>query len=59
MFRDHVAQFRQRMGWEIEVDDQGFERDAYDAMNTLYVIWQQAMATMAGRCGFYRRWAGR
>lgn len=41
MFRDRADQFRTRLGWEVSVDAAGEERDAYDAMNPLYVIWQE------------------
>lgn len=41
MFRDRAAQFRTRLGWPVEVDEEGFERDAYDALDPLYVIWQK------------------
>jgi len=41
MFRDRAAQFRRRLGWSVRVDEHGFERDDYDALNPLYVIWQQ------------------
>ncbi|MBO6775219.1 MAG: autoinducer synthase [Marinibacterium sp.] len=40
MFRDRAMQFRTRMGWDVKVDENGEERDQYDAMNPLYVIWQ-------------------
>ena len=40
MFRDRARQFRQRLGWEVDVDAQGRERDQYDALNPIYVIWQ-------------------
>ena len=40
MFRDRAMQFRTRMGWDVKVDENGEERDEYDAMNPLYVIWQ-------------------
>ena len=41
MFRDRAAQFGQRLGWEaITVDDRGFERDFYDGLNPLYIIWE-------------------
>ncbi len=38
MFRDRAIQFRDRLNWSVQVDDQGHERDHYDAMNPLYVI---------------------
>ncbi|WP_432817101.1 acyl-homoserine-lactone synthase [Sulfitobacter sp. JB4-11] len=40
MFRDRADQFKTRLGWEVEVDAQGEERDEYDAQNPLYVIWE-------------------
>lgn len=41
MFRDRADQFKTRLNWAVTVDDDGFERDAYDALNPLYVIWEQ------------------
>ncbi|MGB3553673.1 MAG: acyl-homoserine-lactone synthase [Jannaschia sp.] len=38
MFRDRAAQFRDRMGWEVTVDDLGWETDGYDALDPIYVI---------------------
>ncbi|MGB3245805.1 MAG: acyl-homoserine-lactone synthase [Sulfitobacter sp.] len=40
MFADRADQFRTRLGWDVSVDDTGAERDEYDAMNPLYVIWE-------------------
>lgn len=40
MFRDRADQFAERLGWKVTVDDRGHERDAYDALNPLYVIWE-------------------
>ena len=40
MFKDRATQFRQRLGWDVCVDANGWERDEYDAHNPLYVIWQ-------------------
>ncbi|MDF1729071.1 MAG: acyl-homoserine-lactone synthase [Sulfitobacter sp.] len=40
MFRDRAAQFHDRLGWDVSVDAHGEERDAYDALNPLYVIWE-------------------
>lgn len=40
MFRDRADQFAARLGWPVTVDGQGFEKDAYDAFDPLYVIWQ-------------------
>lgn len=41
MFRDRADQFKTRLGWAVQIDANGEERDAYDAMNPLYVIWEQ------------------
>ncbi len=40
MFRDRADQFKARLGWDVSVDENGFERDEYDALNPLYVIWE-------------------
>ena len=52
MFRDRAAQFKTRLGWDVRVDDKGFERDEYDDMNPLYVIWQNANGTHGGSMRF-------
>ncbi len=52
MFADRAAQFRDRLAWEVEVDAAGQERDSYDAMNPLYVIWQQACGRHGGSMRF-------
>jgi acyl homoserine lactone synthase len=40
MFRDRAAQFKDRLKWDVTVDADGFEKDTYDALNPLYVIWE-------------------
>ena len=40
MFKDRADQFATRLGWNVQVDEAGEERDRYDALNPLYVIWQ-------------------
>ncbi len=52
MFADRAAQFRDRLNWPVEVDTQGHERDAYDAMNPLYVIWQDRQGRHGGSMRF-------
>ncbi len=52
MFADRAAQFRDRLAWEVEVDAAGHERDSYDAMNPLYVIWQQTCGRHGGSMRF-------
>ncbi|WP_422071874.1 acyl-homoserine-lactone synthase [Tranquillimonas rosea] len=52
MFRDRAAQFADRLGWEVHVDDTGAERDAYDAEDPLYVIWEGPDGRHAGSMRF-------
>lgn len=40
MFQDRAAQFAMRLGWDVRITSEGEERDQYDALNPLYVIWQ-------------------
>ena len=41
MFVDRADQFKTRLGWDVTVDSAGEERDEYDTLNPLYVIWEQ------------------
>ncbi|MEX0283172.1 MAG: acyl-homoserine-lactone synthase [Paracoccaceae bacterium] len=52
MFRDRAYQFRTRMGWDVSVDENGEERDNYDALNPLYVIWEMADGSHGGSMRF-------
>ncbi|MBU2359480.1 MAG: autoinducer synthase [Alphaproteobacteria bacterium] len=52
MHRDRAAQFRDRLKWEVTVDDSGWERDEYDDLNPLYVIWEQAPGVHGGSMRF-------
>ncbi len=52
MFSDRAIQFRARLGWDVTVDTNGQERDEYDGMNPLYVIWQQADGMHGGSMRF-------
>jgi acyl homoserine lactone synthase len=52
MFRDRADQFKTRLGWEVSVNDQGEERDDYDDLNPLYVIWQNPDGTHGGSMRF-------
>jgi acyl homoserine lactone synthase len=40
MHRDRAEQFQRRLGWDVTVDGNGFERDQYDDLDPLYVIWE-------------------
>lgn len=48
MFKDRADQFARRLGWDVDVNDAGEERDQYDALDPLYVIWEQADGTHGG-----------
>ena len=52
MFRDRADQFAHRLGWDVQVDELGWERDDYDALNPLYVIWQRPDGTHGGSMRF-------
>ena len=52
MHRDRAAQFRDRLKWEVQVDAAGFERDQYDDLNPLYVIWEMPDGTHGGSMRF-------
>ncbi|MEP2030857.1 MAG: acyl-homoserine-lactone synthase [Paracoccaceae bacterium] len=52
MFADRADQFKVRLGWDVMVDDKGRERDEYDDMNPLYVIWEQPDGNHGGSMRF-------
>jgi N-acyl-L-homoserine lactone synthetase len=52
MFRDRADQFRTRLGWDVNVDENGEERDQYDARNPLYVIWEEPDGRHGGSMRF-------
>lgn len=52
MFQDRADQFRTRLGWEVDVNDQGEERDQYDALDPLYVIWEKPDGSHGGSMRF-------
>ncbi|MCU9847367.1 autoinducer synthase [Defluviimonas sp. WL0024] len=52
MFADRAKQFRERLGWAVRVDAQGFERDEYDALNPTYVLWQRPDGRHGGSMRF-------
>lgn len=52
MFADRAAQFRDRLGWDVTVNEDGEERDQYDALNPLYVIWQRPDGLHGGSMRF-------
>lgn len=52
MHRDRAVQFRDRLKWDVSVDENGWERDEYDEMNPLYVIWEMPDGTHGGSMRF-------
>lgn len=52
MFQDRAAQFADRLGWQVTVDAKGEERDEYDALDPLYVIWEQPDGRHGGSMRF-------
>jgi acyl homoserine lactone synthase len=52
MFRDRADQFKKRLGWDVSVNAAGEERDEYDEINPLYVIWQKSDGTHGGSMRF-------
>jgi len=52
MFEDRADQFKTRLGWEVTVNSEGQERDGYDELNPLYVIWQRPDGTHGGSMRF-------
>lgn len=52
MFRDRAHQFQKRLGWEVSVDEDGWETDAYDDLDPLYVIWEMPDGRHGGSMRF-------
>lgn len=52
MFRDRARQFHERLGWDVRVNAAGEERDRYDDLNPLYVIWQNEDGLHGGSMRF-------
>lgn len=52
MFQDRADQFKTRLKWDVDVDAEGFERDGYDGMNPLYVIWEDPTGRHGGSMRF-------
>lgn len=52
MFQDRADQFRTRLEWDVTVDETGAERDEYDALNPLYVIWENPDGLHGGSMRF-------
>jgi N-acyl-L-homoserine lactone synthetase len=52
MFRDRAVQFHGRLGWDVTVDVRGWERDEYDDLNPIYVIWERHDGLHGGSARF-------
>ena len=52
MFRDRADQFKTRLRWDVSVNEQGCERDQYDDLNPLYVIWEKQDGLHGGSMRF-------
>ena len=52
MYRDRAAQFHDRLRWDVTVDADGWERDQYDDLNPLYVIWERPDGSHGGSMRF-------
>ena len=52
MFKDRADQFKNRLGWAVNVNASGHERDEYDDLNPLYVIWENVDGTHGGSMRF-------
>ena len=52
MYSDRTRQFRDRLGWTVDVDGKGWERDEYDDLNPVYVIWQKPDGLHGGSMRF-------
>lgn len=48
MFRDRAGQFHDRLAWDLTLDENGHERDQYDALNPLYCIYELPDGTHGG-----------
>ena len=48
MFKDRASQFRDRMKWDVAVDENGWERDQYDALAPLYIVYENEDGTHGG-----------
>ncbi len=52
MFADRAAQFAGRLGWDVTVDAAGAERDQYDALEPVYLVWERRDGSHGGSMRF-------
>lgn len=48
MFKHRALQFSDRLRWDVKVNASGDEKDQYDGLNPLYVIWEKPDGTHGG-----------
>ncbi|UWQ80289.1 autoinducer synthase [Leisingera sp. S132] len=52
MFCDRADQFKIRLGWDVHVNALGEERDQYDELDPLYMIWELPDGSHGGSMRF-------
>lgn len=52
MFQHRALQFKDRLGWKVNVDEHGLETDEYDNLNPIYLIVESADSTHLGSMRF-------
>lgn len=52
MFTDRAKQFKERLAWNVCVDQNGHEKDEYDALNPIYLIWERVDGSHGGSLRF-------
>jgi acyl homoserine lactone synthase len=48
MFKDRAEQFKKRLEWDVTVNEDGWEVDQYDALNPIYIVWENADGSHGG-----------
>lgn len=48
MYKDRTDQFKNRLNWDVIVNERGWETDEYDEINPLYVIWEETNGRHGG-----------
>ncbi len=48
MFRDRAEQFKDRLGWDVNVDQHGLEKDQYDVLDPVYAVYEMPDGTHGG-----------
>ena len=48
MFIDRAYQFKKRLNWKVQINEDGWEIDEYDALNPLYIVYVDPEGRHAG-----------